>query len=102
MFEQLFAELEKISDREVELSNKDNRLIPDLIRARQTDNFRFKFQSSLRQMSSPSAPQTPGASTQTNRQSFNRRNPSGAGSGLTSSSNDNSTYRDSINLGDTL
>ena len=41
MFEQLLAEFERINDREVELSARDNVIIPEIIRGRQRSNFKF-------------------------------------------------------------
>ena len=100
LFDQLLAEFERINDREVDLSQRDHKLIPEIIRSRQSSNFRFP---SVSQKSPSCHPQPSVSSTNTNFHppparghglSFSRRNHSGAS--VTSSSNDT---RDSFNLG---
>ena len=62
VFEQLFSELLRVSDREVELSARDHLALPDLIRPRQNENFRFKsttFASSGSSSFTTSAPPCP-------------------------------------------
>jgi len=95
LFEQLVAEFERISDREVDLSARDHKMIPELIRNRQTANYRFPSQSSHKSPSHQSHSFS-SATTGTGRAgpSFSKRNPSGTS--VTSSSNDT---RDSFNLG---
>ena len=56
MFEQLLAQFERINDREVELSVRDNVMIPEIIRGRQHSSFRFP-QSSVPTSASCSLPQ---------------------------------------------
>ena len=96
VFEQLFSELSRVSDREVALTPRDHRAIPDLIRARQTERFRFKSTSST------SVPATSSPTTPQQRPSVGRRNPSGASAATTSSTGESGTYRDSIHLPDHL
>ena len=40
LFDQLLAEFERINDREVELSARDHKMIPEIIRDRQHNSFR--------------------------------------------------------------
>ena len=92
VFEQLFSELLRVSDREVELSARDHLSLPDLIRARQTDKFRFK--STTFTSSGPCSSSSPQG-----RPSFSKRHASGV-SACASTSTENSTFRESLSLGE--
>ena len=56
MFEQLLAEFERINDREVDLSARDNVMIPEIIRGRQRSSFKFP-QSSVPASAASGLPQ---------------------------------------------
>ena len=93
VFEQLFSELLRVSDREVELSAREHLALPDLIRPRQNENFRFKSTTfaSSGSCSSPPPPQ--------DRRSFSRRHVSGI-SACASTSTESSAFRESLSMGE--